>query len=98
MKKIKEFTIIILPDNQKIKLLNYFIVENTKVQLSYKERLVEINKVPFINDASSYYETYWFGKKNINGMWNEKVKICLDCIASYLLLAPDSGIKKVNLH
>lgn len=39
------------------------------------------------------FESYWFGQKNTNGKWTQKVQTCLDYIATYLLKAPDSGIK-----
>ena len=44
------------------------------------------------DELSNVFEKYWMGRKNDNGGWSEKVKLCLDYIATYLLLAPDSGI------
>ena len=45
------------------------------------------------NDVLEDFETYWFGQKNTNGKWTQKVQTCLDYITTYLLKAPDSGIQ-----
>jgi len=89
-------TTVLLPNGDKIKLNNFDI--NNK-PLIYQERISEVqSKILSLEDFTSDCEVYWFGAKNINGKWSEKVKSCLDVITTYLLRAPDSGIKNVVLH
>jgi hypothetical protein len=88
-------TTVVLIDGKKIKLNN--IVNNKP--LTYAERMTEIqNKILNNADFMGDCETYWFGIRNKNGSWSEKVKSCLDVITTYLLRAPDSGIKNAVLH
>lgn len=88
-------TTVILFNDKKVKLTN----EINSVPLTYKERVEEVqSKILNDNDNIIDFETYWLGIKNQNGQWSEKVKSCLDVITTYLLRAPDSGIKDVVLH
>jgi hypothetical protein len=88
-------TTVLLPNKDKIELNNF--IDNRP--LTYKERIDEIcTKILSIENFVNDCETYWFGVKNRNGKWSEKVKSCLDVIATYLLRAPDSGIKNVVIH
>jgi hypothetical protein len=93
--KNNAITTVVLLDGKKVKLNNF--VNNNP--LSYQERIAEIQEKilsnsNFINDC----EKYWLGTRNQNGQWSEKVKSCLDVITTYLLRAPDSGIKNVVIH
>jgi hypothetical protein len=88
-------TTIVLLDGKKIKL-NNFVGDKP---LTYQERITEVqSKILNLNDFVNDCEVYWFGVKNTNGKWSEKVKSCLDVITAYLLRAPDSGIKNVVIH
>ncbi len=100
---------ILMPDNTKIKLCNYDtynermqeIINNIPYISNYpmQNRLGKENVNKMINTILlNYFEIYWFGKKSMNGSFSEKVKVCLDCITTYLLRAEDSGIEQVVIH
>lgn len=90
-----QFTNILLLNGNNVELNNFIGGK----PLTYHERISEIqSKILSLDDFTKDCETYWLGVRSMNGKWSEKVKSCLDVITTYLLRAPDSGIKNVVIH
>ncbi len=87
-------TTIIFPNGNKVELLNY---KENKI-LNYKERLEEV-EIKVLSNPSfiSCCEKYWLGV-TLKSRASEKVKSCLDVLATYLLRASDSGIEDVVIY
>jgi hypothetical protein len=90
-----EFTEVLLPNGESVKLKNHKY---------FQERINELySKVPYfenyrtcdcIDEFNNCFEMFWIDRYNKI----EKVKTCLDCMATYLLYSEDSGIKNPVLY
>lgn len=87
-------TTVIFPNGKKVELLN---CKDNKI-LNYKERLFEL-ETKILSDPSfvNCCEKYWLGI-TLKSRASEKVKSCLDALATYLLKAPDSGMEDVVIY